>query len=189
MKMRYLPGTNLLIDSEDGHGYRNVLQGVFRITGGIYLSQLSEMIGIPNATLQNWVKRGYVSSPQGKKYSMRQTARILIIALLRQSMSLDDIVLLLSSINHDLADEQDDLIDDSQLYLYFCDLVLNISNRMYFDEDALLLEIDRLTEAFPESQTGDRARLNHALLIMTEAYGASILQDQVRDHLQALKGE
>jgi DNA-binding transcriptional MerR regulator len=186
---QYLPGTQIRLDSQVGPDYRSTLTGAFAITGGVYLSQISDMIGVSGVTLQNWVKRGYVSSPVNKRYTLRQTARIILIALLRHALSLDDIVTLLSAINRNLADEGDDLIDDTELYLYFCDLAYHLEPSDLFDPQAIQQTIARTTRNYTEKETGAHAKLNDVLQIMIEAYAASLLREQVAARLARLKGE
>jgi len=48
-----LPGTNIQMDLQGGQDYRRVFDTAFAIMGGIYLSQLADMVGVPGATLQN----------------------------------------------------------------------------------------------------------------------------------------
>ena len=187
MQMRHLPGTNLPIANYDRHAVEQVLRSVFSLTGGIFLSQLAELTGVGTATLQNWVKRGYVSSPVDRKYTMRQTTRIIHIALLRQTMPMESIVDLLSSINNNLADESDDIIDDSRLYVYFCDILLHLPGEMFFDQVELLGLIRERTADFELEDKKHRECLIRVLSIMVQAYGASCLSSQIKKELILLK--
>ncbi|HBP38247.1 MAG TPA: hypothetical protein DD640_05820 [Clostridiales bacterium] len=186
-----LPGTNIQMDLQGGQDYRCTLNAVFAITGGVYLSQLAEMVGVPGATLQNWVKRGFVANPVNKRYTRRQTCRIILIALLRHILPLEDITALLSSINHNLADEQDDLIDDSELYLYFCDVVLNLPESSYFDPQELAGRIETVTKPFAAAglpgNTANLELLQQVLTTMVLAYGAWQLRDQATGILAQIK--
>ena len=188
MLQQCLPGTNIQMDLQGGQDYRRAFDAAFAMTGGIFLSQLTEIVGVPPVTLQNWVKRGYVSSPVGKRYTRRQTCRIILIALLRHTLSLEEVADLLSWINNDLADEQDDLIDDSELYLFFCDVVQGWPPERCPDSDQLVAQIEQVTRAFPDTVPGSRAKLNQVLLVMTLAYGAWLLQTEARRRLASLKG-
>ena len=188
MLQQCLPGTNIQMDLQGGQDYRRALDAAFAMTGGIYLSQLTEIVGVPPATLQNWVKRGYVSSPVGKRYTRRQTCRIILIALLRHTLSLEEVADLLSWINNNLADEQDDLIDDSELYLYFCDVVQGWPPGHCPGADKLAGQIEQVTRPFPDTVPGSRAKLNQVLLVMTLSYGAWPLQTEARGRLASLKG-
>lgn len=191
MPQQSLPGTNIQMDLQGGQDYRRTFDTIFAITGGMYLSQLSDLVGIPGATLQNWIKRGFVANPVNKRYTRRQTCRIILIALLRHALPLEDIATLLSSINHNLADESDDLIDDSDLYLYFCDVVLHLPNGAYFDTSLLQMRIEKVTRPFvrinPAVRSEDLRQLNKVLLVLVMAYGASLLQALAKERLMETK--
>ena len=189
MSVPYLPGTNLRLDLDGEQNYRHVLEAVFALTGGIYLSQLTEMIGVPAATLQKWVKRGFVSNPLNKRYTRRQTCRMILIALLRHTLSLDEIAELLSWINNNLADEQDDLIDDSELYLYFCDVILGMPPDTCPGQAELENRVSAATRSFETADTDDHERLNQVLLTMILAYRAYQMQLHAREQLSKLRGE
>lgn len=188
MPPQFLPGTNIEIDGRSGQDYRLIFQATFAVTGGIYLSQLSDIVGVPGASLQNWVKREFVSGPVNKRYTRRQTCRIILIAILRHVLPLEDIAVLLSSINNDLADEADDLIDDSDLYLYFCDIVLNLEPADYFRHDVLKARISEVTGDFQGGTPDERQQLHEVLLIMVLAYGATLLQSEACGRLKVNKG-
>ena len=188
MSQQCLPGTNIQMDLQGGQDYRRTFDAVFAITGGIYLSQLSEMVGVPGATLQNWVKRGFVTNPVNKRYTRRQTCRIILIALLRHSLQIEEIILLLRSINNNLADEQDDLIDDSDLYLYFCDVMFSQPSLDYLSGDLLRSRIAGATEQFPvlnpACRPEDLARLRQVLEVIALSYQAWQVREQALTTLQ-----
>lgn len=188
MPQQVLPGTNIQLDLQGGQDCRRALDAVFSMTGGIYLSQMAEIVDMSAATLQNWVKRGFVASPVNKRYSRRQTCRIILIGLLRHVLSLDDIVVLLSSINNDLADEQDDLIDDSMLYLYFCDLVLF---QQPIDAAGPAFDLDKrietVTAGFNVNCAEDRIHLNQVLQVMVLSYESWQLQQQAKVLLEKIR--
>ena len=50
---------------------------LIRATDGLTLSQVCTLSGLEPSTIQNWIKRGYVPHPVGKKYRERHLARIL----------------------------------------------------------------------------------------------------------------
>ena len=80
---------------------------------------MSGIAGLEPYTVQNWVKRGFLQPPRGKRYDMEQVCRILNINLLKGALTLEQSRQLISYINGDLTDESDDLIDDTLLYFYF----------------------------------------------------------------------
>ena len=112
-----LPGTTVEADLRRPDAADMLLSPLF-LTGGLMLSQVSQLTGLEPYVIQNWVKRGFVSPPERKKYSRRQFCRILFINMLKDVLQLEKICQLLSYVNGALADESDDLVDDS--YLYTC---------------------------------------------------------------------
>ena len=113
-----IPGTTLPGQREDADRVDSVFESLF-LAGGLTLSQVSGIAGLEPHTVQNWVKRGYLQPPRGKRYDMEQVCRILNINLLKGALTLEQSCQLISYINGDLADESDDLIDDTLLYFYF----------------------------------------------------------------------
>ena len=191
MPQQCLPGTNIQMDLQGGQDYRRTFDAVFAITGGIYLSQLAEMVGVPGATLQNWVKRGFVKSPVNKRYSRRQTCRIILIALLRHTLQIEEIITMLQAINNNLANEQDDLIDDSDLYLYFCDIVFSSPLMDFMSGDSLRKRVEGITGQFtarnPACRLEDLERLNQVLEIIILAYQSWQLREQALSSLAIIK--
>lgn len=165
-----MPGTKIEASIASAE---TVLNSIF-ISGGLVLSQVCSISGIELHTVQNWVKRSYVSSPQNKKYSKRQFSRIIIINALKDVLTLDSIVTLLSHINGRLNDESDDLIDDSELYLYFIKLMSLVENNFYAIDES----IDKLLEDYHEVSAGSKKRLHNVLRIMAIAYISGILKQQ-----------
>ena len=142
-----LPGTTIEISSLEKDGARHVFSHIFS-AGGVVLSQISRMTGLEPHTIQNWVKRGYLSPPQHRQYSERQFVRVVIINLLRQSLQLDEITDLLSYINGKLSDEADDAVDDPTLYHMFCNVLCAIGERSVarkYHAVVLLLSKQKLT--------------------------------------------
>ena len=94
-----LPGTTLPLPEEAADNAFSVLTPIFAVSGGgLLLSQLTEMTGLSPTTIQNWVKRGWVSKPVNKKYGeLQETAKRLgfdeiFVMTLEASPSLDDIL-------------------------------------------------------------------------------------------------
>lgn len=170
------------------------LHTIFLITGGLMLSQVVECTGVNSSTIQNWIKRGWIAAPKGKKYSERQVARILIIDMLRRSMKLEDILRLMECVNGDVEDPSDDIINDVDLYYY----IYRIVHRLYpvnnFTLDRLNDVIDEEIKDYAGTKsdyTGrvDDAfkRLHDALHIMMLTYISSELRKQAEIELAALK--
>ena len=95
---------------------------LIKATDGLTLGQICSLSSLEPSTIQNWIKRGYVPHPVCKKYYERHLARILLIAMLRESMQIDRVGELLRYINGDADDESDDIISEQALYDLFCEI-------------------------------------------------------------------
>ena len=115
-----LPGTMIQLDRSEVGQIGKVFDSMF-LTGGMTLSQVCSLTGLEAYMVQNWVKRGFLTSPVGKRYSLRQLCRILNINMLRGAMPIERICQLLGYVNGDLSDESDDMIDEYEgLREVFC---------------------------------------------------------------------
>ena len=83
-----LPGTVLEADQQEAEHVQALLQPMF-LAGGMVLSQVSSITGLEPYIIQNWVKRGYLQPPRGKRYDMEQVCRILNINLLKGALTLE----------------------------------------------------------------------------------------------------
>ncbi|MBQ2667671.1 MAG: DUF1836 domain-containing protein, partial [Clostridia bacterium] len=77
-----LPGTVLSVDSERPEAAEEVFSAMF-LTGGLVLSQVTQVTGLEPYIVQNWVRRGFLPPPQQRKYTRRQLSRILTINALK----------------------------------------------------------------------------------------------------------
>ena len=120
---RLIPGTTMKYTPQARNAAFSLISPVLEATGGLTLSQLSKLSGLEGSTIQNWIKRGWVSSTKGKKYSEQQVLRILLINMLRGAMKLESIVNLMAYINGDVEDTSDDIIDEITLYNILCRII------------------------------------------------------------------
>lgn len=166
-----LPGTALDFDKRAQNDAFSVIEPILSATGGLTLSQLSTLTGLEGSTIQNWIKRGWVSSTVGKKYTERQVVRILLINILRGTMKLDDIASLMAYINGKVDDLSDDILHDTQLYNLMCRLLCLMSEKNLHSRDEIAQEIEK---NLPDEYKGEsRKRLKKVLLIMILGYRAS----------------
>lgn len=168
-----IPGTVLSIRQEETEHIQEMFFSMF-LAGGMALGQISNITGLEPYTVQNWVKRGYLSSPVNKRYTLNQLCRILNIHMLKSALSLEQICGLLQYINGNLGDESDDLIDDAQLYFLFVRLAAyhrqmnNIAGRDMY--------MRKVLEEYAEPIPGARERVEKVLRIMLTAWAASQLR-------------
>lgn len=132
-----LPGTLLERRQTDGRGAYSLIQPILSLTKGLTLSQIRELTGLENSTVQNWVKRGWVANPKSKRYGERQVMRIILINALRASLQLDSIAQLMQYLNGSVEDVADDIISDGALYDYLCAIVFELEDAPVMDEKKL----------------------------------------------------
>ena len=156
--MKNFPGTNKPKNHLSG---KQFLDGMFNGTSGLVMSQIKEFTDLTTPAIQNWVNRGWVSRPVNKRYDENQVARILIINTLRSVMSLESVAKLLYYVNGVAGDERDDIIYESELYGYVCDIIFSDADDKTVD--GVILNV---TDSFKERRSGDKARLTAALKIV-----------------------
>ena len=117
---------------------------------------------------------GQDNSSLNKRYSKDQLARILIINMMRSSMMLEKIDYILHYINGNIEDTSDDIIPESELYGYICDIYDRFGDSGCHKEEELRSLIREITaEKYVEPFEGAKERLDRALEIILVAYFAS----------------
>lgn len=151
------------------------------------LSQVARLTGLEPYVIQNWVRRGFVSPPQRKRYSYRQFCRIAMINMLKDALQLDRICTLLSYVNGQLDDESDDLIDDVQLYRYLVDLAALAQSRPAQLENHLEGWCVQVLEGYVEPVPGARRRVEQVLSAALMAYLSGVLRRRAEELTAALQ--
>lgn len=186
---RIIPGTTLKFSEQARVSAFSVISPVLEATGGLTLSQLSKLTGLEGTTIQNWIKRGWVSSTKSKKYSEKQVLRILLINMLRGAMKLDDIASLMKFINGDVEDTSDDIIDDILLYNILCRIIFTAEDEGAFDAESVRSLIEReLMDYSKEIRSVDN-RLNKAMFVMIMAYRSAFLKAEMEKTLTVILDE
>lgn len=181
-----IPGTTLTGLRSDADRTDGLFQSMF-LAGGLTLSQVSSITGLESYTIQNWVKRRFLSSPVGKRYNMEQVCRIININILKGAVPLEEIVKLMAYLNGDLTDESDDLVDDTMLFFLFVKLAARaryIGGTRAWD-DALI----EVTEDYVEPIPGAREKLIKVLKVMLTVWCANQLKlqaDQMMEQMGCL---
>ena len=162
-----IPGTALTGPREDVQFSVRQIEGMF-LGGGMIRSQLASASGVNAHDIQNWVKRGFLSAPVNKRYSINQFCRIVIINMLRSAMTMEKICSLLAYVNGRLDDESDDLIDDTVLYFMF--LRLAARARHIGGKDSWDIAIADILSNYDEPCPGAKERIDRVLRIMLTAW-------------------
>jgi len=178
-----IPGTTLTGKRTDADRTAELFQTMF-LAGGMTLSQVVTITGLEAYTVQNWVKRGFLPSPVNKRYNMEQLCRLININILKGTMPLEQIIKLMAYLNGDLADERDDLVDDTMLFFLFVKLAARaryIGGTETWD-DALI----HATEDYKEPVPGAREKLIKVLKVMLTVWCANALKAQAETMIAEL---
>lgn len=168
-----IPGTTLEDRRENADHVDSLFSSMF-LAGGLTLSQVSSVTGLESHTIQNWVKRGFLSPPRAKRYDMEQMCRIINMNMLKGTLHLDQVCSLMTYLNGCLTDESDDLIDDTRLYFMFVRLAAR-ARQVGGDkewEDAL----QEITADYVEPIPGARDKLIKVLRIMLTVWAANSMR-------------
>lgn len=179
-----IPGTVLPASVGEAGQTEEKFNAMF-LGGGMVLSQVSAVTGLEPYTIQNWVKRGFLTKPIGKKYTLRQLCRIININMLKDALRMEEICGLMTYINGQLDDESDDLIDDSQLYFLFLRLAAHHSEMK--DPAGRDACIRQELAGYKEPVPGARDRVEKVLKVMLTAWAASLLRQQAIAMTEELK--
>ena len=178
-----IPGSTLEGETKDADQVASVFHSMF-LPGGMVLSQVAAISGLEAYTIQNWVKRGFLSPPQEKRYTMRQLCRILNINMLKGALTMDQICGLLSYVNGALDDESDDLIDDAELYFMFVKLAVRSKDQHTMDQWEHTIQ--QILLDYQEPIPGAKDRIQKVLKIMIAAWYATLMRQKTEKMLQDL---
>ena len=178
-----IPGTTLEGLRSNADRTDGLFQSLF-LAGGLTLSQVASVTGLESYTIQNWVKRGFLSPPRNKRYDMEQVCRIIIINMLKGALPLEQICSLISYINGSLTDESDDIIDDAVLYFKFVSLAARaryIGGSKEWDE-----AMTEVMSDYEEPVPGAKEQIIKVLRIMLTAWIASRLCQEAQQQIENL---
>ena len=178
-----IPGTVLTVPREDAEYISQRFHAMF-LPGGISLSQVSAITGLESYTIQNWVKRGFLTKPQNKRYTLRQLCRIININMLKGVLPLERICSLLGYVNGQLDDESDDIIDDSALYFMFVRLAAR--SRELYRAESRETALDEALADYAEPVPGAKERVRQTLRIMLTAWLAARMTQEAERMLNQL---
>lgn len=179
-----IPGTVLTVDREQVHTAETQLRSLF-LAGGMVRSQIAALTGLESHAVQNWVKRGFLSPPVRKRYTLRQVSRILIINMLKSALPMEKICALLSYVNGQLDIESDDSIDDSELYFAFLRVAPQLRD-LATDQAALAQCVRDSLSDYREPVPGAKERVEQVLMVMLTAWASAQLRREAENLVSKL---
>jgi len=159
---KLLPGIEAYI--EPGERGFSKIQMLLEATGGLSLSQVCAVTGLEGSTIQNWVKRGWVAHPKGKRYEEVHIARILIINALKECIKLEHIAQLMSYVSGESDDEADSSIRESELFNFLCEALGRMGQASKVEA-----VVEDVLEDYEGSTPEARLRIRKALSLMMYA--------------------
>lgn len=178
-----IPGTVLRGTRQEASHTREQFTSMF-LAGGIVLSQVASITGLEPYMVQNWVKRGFLTPPQKKHYTLDQLCRIININMLKSVLPMEKICGLLQYINGEMDDESDDLIGDAQLYFLFVELAARAKE--LYDAQQREQVLEQALAEYHEPVPGAKERVKHALRIMLTAWLAARMAQEAEQMLANL---
>ena len=178
-----IPGTVLTAPKAEAVYIPEQFRAMF-MAGGMVLSQVAAITGLESYMIQNWVKRGFLTSPQNKRYTLRQLCRIININMLKSVLPLERICSLLGYVNGRLDDESDDMIDDSQLYFMFVRLAAR--SRDLYAADSRDAVLDEELADYAEPVPGAKERVKEVLRVMLTAWLAARMTREAERMLETI---
>lgn len=182
-----IPGTILNRDKMDGATGLEFLDKVFFITDKIMLAQIREITGIDGTTLQNWLKRGWVGTPNKKSYTKEHLARILIINMMRDTMQLSRIIFILQYVNG--KSEEDKIVKESVLYGYICKVLDRLSENGKISGAGIDGIISDVLSDYEEPVSGAGRRLSVGIKVITITYYSALIKAEAEAILDSLGAE
>ncbi|MBE6925743.1 MAG: DUF1836 domain-containing protein [Ruminococcaceae bacterium] len=165
-----IPGTVLYAQRETAEDGEQMLRAMF-LGGDITLGQVAAITGLEPHTIQNWVKRGFLTPPVRKRYTIDQLCRIINVNMLRGVFSLERTCGLLGYVNGQLDDRSDDIIGDSDLYFMFISLASRA--QQLTRPEACQQILAGMLQTYREPYPGAKERVSNALKVMLTAYLAA----------------
>jgi len=163
-KEKQSPGIEAYIENgEKGFAKIDML---LQATGGLSLSQVCAVTKLEGSTIQNWVKRGWVKHPNGKRYEEIHIARILIINALKECIKLEHISLLMDYV---AGDDGAEAIKESELFNYLCAALSEMGQSRDQSRGGVEAAVDTVLNDYSGSKRGAKHRIRKALALMIYA--------------------
>ena len=189
-KDKLLPGTAGAYVERSEKGFSRI-EMLLEATGGLSLSQVCSVTGLEGSTIQNWVKRGWVAHPSGKKYEEIHIARILIINALKECIKLEHIALLMEYVNGTPGGIYSDTINESELYNYLCEALMLMGQAADQSRGGAEAVVETIIRDYQGPNLESKLRIRKALTVMIFACVCTdvkrrteAMMDQILDDLQ-----
>lgn len=146
------------------------IEALLETMGSITLSQVCTVTGLEPTTIQNWIKRGWVANPVGKKYEERHIARILIINALKECFKLEQIASLMNYVNNCTKDSSGEIyIKESELYSFLKQALQMLGQVDDLSRSGVESIVDKVIALYDSPNIDAHMRIRKALTVMIYA--------------------
>ena len=159
-----ISGIDAYIESDE-KGFAKIHM-LLEATGGLSLSQVCAVTGLEGSTIQNWVKRGWVEHPNGKRYEEVHIARILIINALKECIKLEHISMLMGYVNGQAQDGSEAVIKESELYSYLYEALKQSGQASDHSRGGVEAVIENVIKDYKDPDPNSKIRIRKALTLM-----------------------
>ena len=187
-KDKLLPGTVDTHVSLGEKGFAKIAM-LLEATGGLSLSQVCAVTGLEGSTIQNWVKRGWVARPLGKRYEEVHIARILIINALKECIKLEYIAQLMIYINGLPENESDHIIKESDLYNFLCSALTQLGQADDLSRSGVESVADKAISDYTGLTPYARVKIRKALSVMIYACVCTDVKRRTESMMQQILRE
>lgn len=185
--LEYIPGTTLKFNYSASDDCFSVISPLLTVTKGLTLAQVRALTGLEASTIQNWVKRGWVKNPDGKRYGEEQVVRIILINMMRGSMQMEQIAFLMSYINGSVEDRSDDIPPDRELFNILCGIIYLCEETSVTDTEYLDRVIKKQVKRVNITDETSRKKLETALRAMVLAILSTQIKAMAQEAFASLK--
>lgn len=152
----------------------------------VSLANLCELTSLKSTSIQNWIKRDVkelIGAPElGKKYSIEQTAMLLIVKDLKNIFDFERIRKFLTVVFNTLSDRSDDLINPIAFYEMYANVLDTFEALPTLPDQSLEASILKIIDSFANEYSNlTRAQwdpIRHVLVITVYAVIASHFQSR-----------
>ena len=146
------------------------IEALLETMGNITLSQVCTVTGLEPTTIQNWIKRGWVANPVGKKYEERHIARILIIDALKECFKLEQIASLMNYVNNCAKGSSSEMyIKESELYSFLKQALQMLGQVDDLSRSGVEAIVDKVIALYDSPNIDAHMRIRKALTVMIYA--------------------
>ena len=161
-------GTATTMTDQVDKGFSKI-EMLLEATGGLSLSQVCAITGLEGSTIQNWVKRGWVARPLGKRYEEIHIARIMIINALKECIKLEHIAKLMSYVNVPSGNSDDVIIKESELYNFLSEALAKMGQADDTSRGGVEFVVEDVIKDYKETNLNSYVRIRKALSLMIYA--------------------